>query len=1192
MKSPPYPGLRPYQIEESDIFFGREEHTDQLIKKLGEKHFLAVVGSSGCGKSSLVYAGMLAGLEIGFLPKAGVNWQVAAMRPGNEPFTRLAKSLLEKTDILGQKYRFSENKKEKIASLKTQLRQDVLNSLHELLEQVSFPKENNLLLLIDQFEEIFRYYKNSPEEAAAFVSLLLAGSQHERIYVVITMRSDFLGDCATFYGLPETLNDGLFLTPRLTSKQLERVIAGPANVYDGRIDPSLIAHLLKDMGNDPDDQLPLLQHALMRMWILANAQENSENTTLTLKYYDQVGTLKTALSQHLDEIYDALDSKQQKIIKILFCSLCNSSEGTQDIRYPTELYKVAELADISWQELIIVVEEFRQEGRRFLMPRQEDADLSCSSMLDISHESLIRQWQHLQKWLKKEEDSIELYRRLEDTACRWKEDRAELWSGIELELALKWYHQKKPTVIWAKRYGKEEGKYFNLAMDFLEASKKEREKQREEKIRQLKLQKTRKQLAGASIGLAIATALAIWANLERENAIAAKQRAESIEKQRTVDLFESHLTHATLLAKNENYDLAKNILDKTYSLDSKIPQERRQTRNSFAWYAKLISGDPQQVYQVNVPLFSVALSSDGQFLAAAGEKGTLALFDANSHQLIQNLQKHTGDISAVIFHPQGQWLASAGDDKQIILWSLSDKEPIRKWKTPESILALAVNSNGTILASGGDGKDNNISLWETKTGKLLNTLIGHQEEISSLAFSSDDKWLASGSYDDTAYLWKMKTGEISHILTGHTNDVESVTFSPDNKLLTTSSDKNILLWNTETGEQVQVLDGHKDIVFGVRFIDGGRSLASVSDDITLRIWNTQSGETMRLLQKHTAGITDIATFGREIFTASSDGSVMRWDSTFPHQHFLDLSSEPASTSIAPDGEKVAVGFKNGALHLYALSNFKTGHLLWDNQTAHQKKVKRLAFSPDSQWLVSASFDDTAKLWRVTSSKNGFNLEEKHTFYHKGAINDVVFSSDNHTFATASFDGRVGLFTIDGQEQFYQPFDGKDVNSVSLFNKKRTQLLTTGDDEIRLWDINNGLQTLLQKYSPTSDALMYSSLSPNGKKIVSVGRDLKVHVYSTTDKSIQSHLSGHTSTIYRAIFSDDGQRVSTISADATLRFWDLSKGNELFSIQLPAKANEPVPAWDFDFRCTEQNCWVAVPLTRGKLILYDLGKIEK
>jgi tetratricopeptide (TPR) repeat protein len=535
----PYPGLRPFERDETDIFFGREEHTDQLLERLDHVHFLAVVGPSGCGKSSLVRTGLLAGLETGFLISAGARWRVAQMRPGHQPFAYLTDALLADEAIAAEYVShiasYSTEPAEAMAFLshrallQAELRRGPF-SMHEILANVPLPEHTKLLILVDQFEEIFRYYQQGKEdEAAAFVSLLLATSQHPDVYIVITMRSDFIGDCALFHGLPEAINQGLFLTPRLNREQLRAAIEEPAGVFGGKIEPALVNRLLNDTGNNPD-QLPVLQHALMRMWTIASAPPASPGgghgaggITLTMDHYVRIGALDKALSQHADEAYNELDPAQQRIAEIMFRNLSERGSQRRDTRRPVALGEVAALAQVPWPQVAAVVEVFRQEGRSFLTP-PVGRELAPDSVLDISHESLIRQWQRLQDWTTQEAEAAELYQRLESSACRWKMGQAALWRTPELESALLWRDSAIPTAAWASRYGQ----HFDLAMRFLDASAAEQQaaQQQAEMARQRELRRARKRALGATVGFVCAVGVALLVFFFQQRAETAKQAAQ------------------------------------------------------------------------------------------------------------------------------------------------------------------------------------------------------------------------------------------------------------------------------------------------------------------------------------------------------------------------------------------------------------------------------------------------------------------------------------------------------------------------------------------------------------------------------------------------------------------------------------------------------------------------------------------
>ena len=229
----PYPGLRPFERYDADVFFGREAQVDAMVDRLGRHCLLAVTGSSGCGKSSLVRAGLLEALETGLLAAAGPVWRFATLRPGGHPMTELAAAVIA---ALG-----GPHTPDDVALRRAGLERGPLSLIEELRER-PLPDNGNLLVLVDQFEELFRYGSLAGrEEAEAFVALLLASADHDSvpIYVVVTMRSDFLGRCAEFDGLAEAVSDAKYLCPRLSRDQIRSAIEGPAEVFGGKVEPRL-----------------------------------------------------------------------------------------------------------------------------------------------------------------------------------------------------------------------------------------------------------------------------------------------------------------------------------------------------------------------------------------------------------------------------------------------------------------------------------------------------------------------------------------------------------------------------------------------------------------------------------------------------------------------------------------------------------------------------------------------------------------------------------------------------------------------------------------------------------------------------------------------------------------------------------------------------------------------------------------
>lgn len=461
----PYPGLRPFRADEADIYFGREPQVDALLGRLQRTRFLAVIGPSGCGKSSLVRAGMIPALETGFVADAGADWQVVTMTPGDHPMARLASSFAARMGSADEA-----DAADATALTAATLRSGPLG-LVEAVREARLPQGSNLLLLVDQFEEIYRYWqKGDRDEADAFVALLLASiAQREvPIYVVITMRSDFLGECALFRGLPEAMNDSQYLTPRITREQCQLAITGPARVFGGSVDAHLVNRLLNDFGPDPD-QLPLLQHALMRMWERASsrARETGGAPQLVLGDYETLGGLTSGLSNHADEVLGELAPARQAIAEVMFRGLTERGMGQRDTRSPARLGDLAAVAGVPPEDVYPVVEAFRRPDRSFIVPAA-GTPLGPQTLLDIGHESLIRQWRTLGEWVEREARSAALYQRLRVTAQLWQRGEEALLRNPGLERALEWQAQQRPGAAWASRYGSEEE--FKTAIEFLRAS--------------------------------------------------------------------------------------------------------------------------------------------------------------------------------------------------------------------------------------------------------------------------------------------------------------------------------------------------------------------------------------------------------------------------------------------------------------------------------------------------------------------------------------------------------------------------------------------------------------------------------------------------------------------------------------------------------------------------------------------------
>ncbi len=461
----PFPGLRPFAREEADLFFGRDKHCDAVVRRLEERRFVAVVGSSGSGKSSLIRAGVMASLEGGFMASAGARWRMMIFRPQDDPVGNLARSFIK----VGALCHLEISETARATIIETTLRRSARGVADVVLLAPLDPGES-LLIVVDQFEELFRFAglanrHDAADDAAGFVKLLLEAVRDARapIYVILTMRSEWLGDCARFRDLPKAVSESQFLVPQLTRDELESAIRGPINVCGGDITRALVQRLLNEVGDDMDG-LPVLQHALMRVWShwKANAPEDRGIGTTDL---DDVGGLQGALSRHADEAYQDLDEADQAPAARVFKALTERGPHNLEVRRPRTIAHLAKIADISPTDVGRIVKPFRASERAFLMPPAGE-EVSDDSVIDISHESLIRRWERLREWVEEEAQARMAYHRLVDAGRAWREGTGDLWSELAVTRVRQLERRERLNDTWAEQYGGG----FEQAMAFLTAS--------------------------------------------------------------------------------------------------------------------------------------------------------------------------------------------------------------------------------------------------------------------------------------------------------------------------------------------------------------------------------------------------------------------------------------------------------------------------------------------------------------------------------------------------------------------------------------------------------------------------------------------------------------------------------------------------------------------------------------------------
>ncbi|HTE29639.1 MAG TPA: hypothetical protein VK666_04645, partial [Chryseolinea sp.] len=521
----PFPGLRPFSIDDSHLFFGRESQIDEILQKISKNRFVTVMGYSGSGKSSLMSCGIVPILYGGFITDSGSQWNVIITRPGASPIASLTESILGfmiKTDRLqvedAEVYR---------AIINAVLRSGS-DGLIEVSRFMHRGDAENTFFLIDQFEEVFRYRDQESVEALndaqLYVNLVLTAINQKEVpaYVALTMRSDFIGECSTFAGLTQKINSSNYLIPQLNREQKKAVIEGPITVAGGLISQRLVKRLLNDIGN-LHDQLPILQHALMRTWDYW-ITNHEPGEPVDIRHYNAIGKVSQALAQHANEAYDELSARNKQIAEILFKNITEKNQNSRGMRRACRLGLVAELAVASEEEVIFVIEHFRRSGRSFLMPPAH-IPLQSDSMIELSHESLMRIWTRLETWVEEEFESASMYKRLSEAAAMYQIGKTGLWRPPDLQLALNWQKKQNPTREWGQRYNEA----FERTIVFLDTSRitYEAELKNQEMLQRRVLQRTRATAIILGIAFVVAIIFFVYAYLQKLQAENDRQLADA-----------------------------------------------------------------------------------------------------------------------------------------------------------------------------------------------------------------------------------------------------------------------------------------------------------------------------------------------------------------------------------------------------------------------------------------------------------------------------------------------------------------------------------------------------------------------------------------------------------------------------------------------------------------------------------------
>ncbi len=1177
----PYIGLAPFREADAPFFFGREAFTDRLTEALRKRSLVAViVGSSGSGKSSTVFAGLVPRL------REQANWLVLHFRPRGLPFQALAGAFfpalepdLHEVDQLID-----------IQKLALALREGNL-TLHQVAVRAleKYPDASRLLLIVDQFEELYTLCPDS-EERRRFLDELLAAVEagaEQRIspfVLLITLRADFMGQALTHRPFADALQEGSLILGPMNREELRAAIEKPAEMQGAAFEVGLVARILDDVGEEPGN-LPLLEFALALLW------ERLDQGWVTHAAYEEIGRVEGALARYAEEVYIDLEQSARENARHVFIQLVQPGQGTEDTR------RVAtrdEFGDESWALIQHLAD------KRLVVTGRDDG---VHETAEVVHEALIRGWDRLRGWMDEDRAFRIWQESLRAAVCQWENsarDEGALLRGAPLAQAEVWRVERGAILS-------------QLDNEFIQASMnlQDRERVRRERRR-------RWTIIGLATGLVIALLLALlagqqWRRAEDAGALAIARQATALsastqaigqraaaqtaqaqegaqrltaqanaEARATAQAFaegQARTSKARELAAaaiaNLGVDpelsilLAMRALDETFSADRTITQEAEEALHRSVQASRL----QQTMRSEDDEIWMVYFSPDGTRIIAwsvTQYPGNTRVYDANTGEEFLTFP----DVIPLGVHPvENEWIGVKSDiEKGNEIYAIRDFTSGKPSSImsiplpPEEITMEAYNWNSELLVR--PMQNGETEVWELGTGQETLHLGWEGRPYDfRVSFSPSGERLAAGHMDGTAKVVDLQNGAELLTLPGHTGRVTDIAFSPaGNYIATASGDGTAKVWDVDSGQELVTLSGHTNEIMSLAFSRDERLLATGSWDRTVKVWDlmasiaTGNGQELLSLAGHTSLVMDInfSYDGTRLASASFDGTVRVWDIR-PEgrgEGWVFVKGQPPgpewspAIALSPDGARLAT--TNADITPQVWDTYSGEPLL--SLSGHQDRVQRIEFSPDGAYIVTTGHDNTIIGWDATSGAELFSLSGFDCSVI-GVSCDIAFSPDGNSLAIVDNNGMLKLFEVptliaSGVETVAPEHLAIAAHDDWIwdvaFSPDGSIVITTGRDKTaKIWDAETGMH--LTTLSGHQGWVYGVTCSYDGKRIITTSSDGTARVWDALAGELLFTLVGHTASVMQAAFSLDGTLIVTASMDGTVKLWDAETGSEKLTL---------------------------------------------
>jgi len=1128
----PYKGLRAFLEADAADFFGREVVTQRLLRRLEEdrpgSRFLAVVGPSGSGKSSVVRAGLVPALRRGSLP-GSERWYVIDMLPGAHPLRELESALLGLAVAPPP-------------SLLDELEGDT-RGLLRAVDRILPDPDAELLIVLDQLEEVFTLIEDEDERLHILESLRAAATEAgSRVRIVATLRADFFDQPLSVRGFGDLLAQRTEAITPMSPEELERAIVAPAERTGLAVEPRLLAAMVADVVDRPG-ALPLLQFTLTEL------AERREDGVLTLVGYRRIGGVSGALARRAEQLFEGMNEGARDACRQVFLRLVTLGEGSDDTRRRVRRSELQPLTDA--RTLDGVLDAF---GRHRLLSFDRDP-ATREPTVEIAHEALLGAWDRLSGWIDEARDDIRTQRRLAAAVSEWEaaeRDPSYLLRGARLDQVHEWVGTTTLALSDADRAYVAEGVEVQRAVS-----------ERERALERRSVRRLRSLVALGVAAALVATTLTV---------VAVNQRGRA-ENEARVSLAREL---ASAAVANLDVDAERSVLlaieavDTTRSVDGSVRPEAKDALHRAVEASRIVrsfpgvgrdldwsstgefvttgdfareglrdtdidirdggSGEILRSFRVDDQGFQnddanaeLAFSADGSTLAIAGSDGTLRVFDPSTGELLASVSGNSW-VFGPSLSADGSLAAAAWDGvgKQGSTIRVVDVSTQRVLKLPGpwETQATAFSPDGSRIAMASGAAPGNVWVTDLATGDVRELMNPGSFGFTSIAWSPDGRYLAAGGWDAAVPVWDAR-GRVHAVLTGHKDGAHWIDWSPDSSSMVTGSDDGTAkVWGiTDYGaSELMTLAAEDGPISGVAFSGDGTQVMTGSETSAVKIWDVGPSGDAEWANFHDPGDVLFARGGSELITSSVvDGRVTALDidsgeerpigSVRPYRDLLQVGHE-----LSPDGSSVAIRYGDTLLsRRLSVRDVATG----DELFAIDENVREVDWSPSGDYLAVES-------------------RGRVTIYDRSGHEVVSLPGGGGRF------GPHGLIATYGVNEPIEIWDWRRDQVIATLPAGAEQVAfdPSGEriatDDLQIWDLASEKVSLRLPVSPPD---VIFAFSPDGTRLA-VGSADEVRLFDA-GSGAELQVLPHRGVFEfgKVVFSPDGSMLAS-SADDGIRVWAL------------------------------------------------------